>query len=100
MALAGLGYLSRADEIVQNFANLGYPLYFATVLGIWKLLGAAALLIRVMPKATEWAYAGFTFVLTGAAVSHVAAGDPFSSAVPPLVMLALLATSYRLQPKA
>ncbi len=98
-ALAGLGYLSGADEVLVNFTRLGFPLYFATLLGVWKLLGAAALLTRKVPRLTEWAYAGYGFVLSGAVVSHVAAGDPVGTAVPPLVMLGLLIGSYRLQPK-
>ncbi len=99
-ALAALGYLSRADEIMANFTRLGYPLYFATILGVWKLLGATALLTRKVPKLTEWAYAGFAFVLSGAVISHIAAGDPIGAAMPPLVMLGLLVGSYRLQPTA
>jgi len=97
--LAALGYLAGADDMTANFTRLGYPLYFMTILGVWKLLGAAALLTRKVPRLTEWAYAGFGFVLSGAAISHIAAGDPLGAAVPPLVMLGLLIGSYRLQPR-
>ncbi len=97
---AAFGYLARSDDMMANFARLGYPAYFVTVLGLWKLLGAAALLTRKFPTLTEWAYAGYAFVLSGAAVSHIAAGDPIGTAMPPLVMLGMLVGSYRLQPKA
>ncbi|RYY97392.1 MAG: hypothetical protein EOO11_11020 [Chitinophagaceae bacterium] len=39
----------------------------------------------------EWAYAGFTINLLGAAWSHAAVGDPVAA---PLVLLLLLAGSY------
>ena len=95
---AGLAYLAQPDSMMEAFYGLGYPAYFATVLGIWKILGSGALMLRPRGRWTEWAYAGFFFVFSGAAVSHVAAGDPISAAVAPLVSLGLLLTSYGLQP--
>jgi hypothetical protein len=41
----------------------------------------------------EWAYAGFFFLLTGACVSHIAAGDPFSGWVGPLVFACMTVAS-------
>ena len=38
--------------------RLGYPLYLLLILGIWKLLGAVALVIPRFPRLKEWAYAG------------------------------------------
>ncbi|MEO0603405.1 MAG: hypothetical protein AAF211_18340, partial [Myxococcota bacterium] len=45
-----------------------------------------------------WAYAGFFFNLTGAAVAH--ASVPDAGWVPPLVLLAVLGVSYYLRPAA
>src|SRR5580658_351005 len=52
-------------QIAQYFANphgvvpvLGYPLYFFFILGIWKALGAIAILAPGYPRLKEWAYAG------------------------------------------
>jgi hypothetical protein len=44
----------------------------------------------------EWAYAGIFFNLTGAAFSHLASGDAFGKALAPLVVLAIVATSWSL----
>ncbi|HEX5099918.1 MAG TPA: DoxX family protein, partial [Polyangiaceae bacterium] len=49
------------------------------------------------PRLKEWAYAGMFFDLTGAALSHAAAGDPASNVVVPLVILALAASSWALR---
>jgi hypothetical protein len=54
---------------------LGYPVYFLTILGVWKVLSAPALLAPRLPRLKEWAYAGIFFDLTGAAASHAFSGD-------------------------
>jgi hypothetical protein len=55
--------------------HLGYPLYFVTILGFWKVLGAMALLAPRFPRLKEWAYAGTFFEMTGAAASHAMSGN-------------------------
>ncbi|MEO6960370.1 MAG: DoxX family protein, partial [Puia sp.] len=42
---------------VDMITQLGYPIYFLTILGIWKLLGVVAVLIPKFPLLKEWAYA-------------------------------------------
>ncbi|REK52782.1 MAG: hypothetical protein C6W55_15155 [Thermobacillus sp.] len=59
--------------------KIGYPLYVLTILGVWKLLGAAALVVPVFPRLKEWAHTGIFFLMTGAALSHVMAGGPCSA---------------------
>ena len=49
--------------------QLGYPMYFFAILGVWKVLGAIAILVPRFPRLKEWAYAGIFFDLTGAAAS-------------------------------
>ena len=63
-------------QILQYLANphgavpeLGYPMYFFAILGVWKVLGAVAILVPGYPRLKEWAYAGIFFDVTGAAVS-------------------------------
>ncbi|MCP3958380.1 MAG: DoxX family protein [bacterium] len=68
-------------------------------LGIAKLLGVVAVLAPDFPKLKEWAYAGFTFLLVGAAYSHAAAGDPVQLIVIPLVVLGVGLISYKLRPR-
>lgn len=84
-------YLSKNPELMKGFSQIGFPPVFVTILGLAKLLGALALLNPKMPKLREWAYAGFTFTLIGAAWVHVATHTPF---IMPLVFLALLGVSY------
>lgn len=90
----GAADLVRVPAIIDGLAHLGYPAYFATILGTWKLLGATAILAPGLPRLKEWAYAGMFFTLTGAALSHIASGDPASKvAVPLLVLCAVVASA-------
>ncbi|MEN0066377.1 MAG: DoxX family protein [Myxococcota bacterium] len=95
LGASGVGYLTGAMN--EALFALGYPLHFIYLLGTWKVLGAIALLVPAFPRLKEWAYAGFFFNLTGAAVAHLAV-DGVGEAIPPLVLLAILGVSYTLRP--
>jgi len=95
--VTGCAYLARPSVIIKNFEALGYPTYLPILLGVWKALGAIALVAPVHPLVREWAYAGFTFNYTGAMFSHVAAKD-YKGILPPLVILGILALSYFFNP--
>ena len=75
MSSTGIVQLFRVKEEVESMEHLGYPAYFLTILGIWKILGVIALLIPKFPLLKEWAYAGFFFAMSGAAISHIILGD-------------------------
>jgi uncharacterized membrane protein YphA (DoxX/SURF4 family) len=94
----GVAYLGRADEPVRGMAELGYPAYVVTILGVWKVLGALALVAPRFPRLKEWAYAGIAFDLVGAAASHAAVGHPAVKVITPLVCLAIMAVSWSLRP--
>jgi DoxX-like family len=79
---------------VYGITHLGYPVYFLTILGAWKILGVVAVLIPKFPLLKEWAYAGFFFAMTGAAFSHIAVGDPTKELVPSLLLLVLTVVSW------
>jgi uncharacterized membrane protein YphA (DoxX/SURF4 family) len=98
LVLAGVMDVLRAPPVVQTVAALGYPAYLATILGVWKLLGAAAVVSPGLPRLKEWAYAGILFDLSGAAMSHAASGDPASKVAVPVVLLAVAAASWALRP--
>ena len=83
---------------MTGIAALGYPAYFVTILGTWKLLGGVAILAPRLPHVKEWAYAGIAFDLTGATFSHVAMGHPAAKAIVPLVLLGIAAASWALRP--
>jgi hypothetical protein len=67
-AMGGLVDLSRGADVAAGMQHLGYPLYFASILGVWKVLGALAIVAPGTARLKEWAYAGMFFDLTGAAV--------------------------------
>src|SRR3979490_3411015 len=83
---------------VYGLTHLGYPVYFLTILGVWKILGVIAVLIPKFPLLKEWAYAGFFFVMSGAIFSHIAIGDPMSALFPSLLLLILTVVSWYFRP--
>jgi len=90
----------RLPPYTGIMAHLGYPAYFALILGTWKILGAVAVLAPGVPRLKEWAYAGMFFNLTGAVASHLSVGDGADALVAPTVFTALLVTSWALRPAA
>src|SRR5438477_12363348 len=103
MVATGAVQLFKAKEGqggADMITHLGYPVYFLTILGVWKILGVAALLIPKFPLLKEWAYAGFFFVMSGAVFSHIAAHDPMKELFPGLLLLALTVISWYFRPAA
>lgn len=75
---------------------LGYPDYFAYALIICKVLGVIAISVPKVPaKLREWAYAGLTFNLIFAFISHACVDQNIGFMLMPLVVLGILAISYR-----
>lgn len=83
---------------VYGIQYLGYPVYFLTILGTWKLLGVIAVLLPGLPLLKEWAYAGFFFLMSGAVFSHFALKDPWIEFLPSLLLLALTVSSWYFRP--
>ncbi|MGA7341965.1 MAG: DoxX family protein [Terracidiphilus sp.] len=82
---------------------LGYPLYFFAILGVWKVLGALAILAPRYPRLKEWAYAGIFFDLTGAAASCLAVGGYGAygfHVIAPLVICGFTVASWALRPQS
>ncbi|MCZ8521389.1 MULTISPECIES: DoxX family protein [Paenibacillus] len=98
--LSGIGQLMRYGGNLELVTNLGYPVYVLTILGIWKVLGAAALVVPGFPRLKEWVHAGIFFLMTGAALSHVFAGDYGFPIILPLFYAALNIASWALRPKS
>ena len=97
--LVAIEELSSDDSIVQIRVHLGYPAYLLTILGVWKLLGVIALLVPGFPRLKEWAYAGFFFDLTGAAVSGIASGTG-ATILLPIMLILILVASWALRPSS
>jgi apolipoprotein N-acyltransferase len=94
LSWSAIQYLVEAPKMVATITGLGYPVYFMKLLGVAKLLGVVAIVIGRFETLKEWAYAGFSFNLIAASVSHVASGDPAWKAAVPLAFLAVLMVSY------
>jgi len=98
MTSTGIVQLLQVKEEADMFAHLGYPLYFMTILGIWKLLGVVAVLVPKFPVLKEWAYAGFFFSMSSAVFSHMAVGDGAKEYFGPVLLLVLTSVSWYFRP--
>ncbi len=98
MVSTAIVQLSKAKSEVAMMTQLGYPIYFLTIIGIWKILGAVAILIPKYPLLKEWAYAGFFFAMSGAVFSHLANGDAAKDLFGPILLLVLTIVSWYFRP--
>jgi len=98
MLSSGIVQVLKLKEETDFILNLGYPVYFITLLGIWKILGVIALLIPKFPIVKEWAYAGFFFTMTGAIYSHLASDSSMNELFPPILLLVLTCVSWYFRP--
>jgi hypothetical protein len=86
---------SQSEMAKEGIRHLGYPDYFGTMLAVFKVLGALALIIPQIPsRIKEWAYAGFAIDFIAASVSIIAIDGLSGLAFFPLIVLAILAASY------
>lgn len=85
-------------DTVAGVVRLGYPVYFITLLGVWKVLGGLAILAPRLPRLKEWAYAGAFFDLTGAGISSAACGIGARHVLVPLVLAGVAMASWALRP--
>lgn len=96
------------SQVVQYLGNphgvvpvLGYPMYFFAILGVWKALGAIAILVPGYPRLKEWAYAGIFFDVTGAAASCAMSGGAGAygfHVIAPLIIAGFTVASWALRP--
>lgn len=103
MVSGGLGELMHAWGTLETVTLLGYPVYFLTIIGVWKVLGGVIILLPGLPRLKEWAYAGMFFNLTGAVASHAFVADYGAYAyhiVVPLVFTLLVIASWALRPES
>lgn len=101
MVSTGIPQLLKMDTGpggVDKITHLGYPVYFLSILGTWKILGSIAVLLPKFPLVKEWAYAGFFFAMSGAIFSHIALDDSVSEMIPSMLLLALTLLSWYFRP--
>ena len=100
----GIAQVARVKGTVDGFVHiLGYPAYFVTILGVWKVLGAIAILVPRFPRLKEWAYAGIFFDLSGAVASNASVGGYGAYAfhiIAPLIILGIAVASWALRPQS
>lgn len=87
--------LFKPEYATVGTRPLGYPDYFAYALIICKALGVLAIAYPKTPgRLKEWAYAGLTFNLIFAFISHACVDKNIGYMLMPLVVLGILVISY------
>jgi uncharacterized membrane protein YphA (DoxX/SURF4 family) len=94
----GVADLVRQPETLEGMMQIGYPPYILTILGVWKVLGAIAILVPRFPRLKEWAYAGTFFELSGAIASHAFSGSHVGHLIAPGFFLVCAVASWALRP--
>jgi uncharacterized membrane protein YphA (DoxX/SURF4 family) len=95
---SGIFYVLGVPSVIEGVLHLGYPRYFVTLLGTWKVLGGIAILLPGFGRLKEWAYAGMIFDLTAAAVSSTAIGNAWWHVLAPLSVAIIVMASWLLRP--
>lgn len=98
MVSTGIVQLIKMEAETEMMRQLGYPVYFLTLIGIWKILGVVAVIVPKFPLVKEWAYAGFFFLMSGAVFSHLANGDAAQELFGPILLLVLTIVSWYFRP--
>lgn len=99
MAFSGISELMQTASAQAAIESLGYPVYLNYIIGVAKLLGAIALVQTKWRTIKEWAYAGFTIDIVGAAVSIAFVVGQISAVFFTLLFLVVLFVSYALWKK-
>jgi len=94
----GLTQAVLMKQTIEGFKPLGYPTYFISLIGIWKMLGVIAILIPGFKLLKEWAYAGIFFTMTGAVISHIASNDIKPQIIAPIFLAIFTVVSWYLRP--
>jgi hypothetical protein len=97
MATSGALAILHVPQFMGALKHLGYPPYFANLLGIGILTGVAVLLAPRLGRLKEWAYASFGITVLGACYSHFSSGDGWL-ALDPLATFIALVISYMRRP--
>jgi len=94
MTSTGIVQLMKIPEEITLMTRIGFPAYFLTIIGVWKLLGVVAILVPKFPLVKEWTYAGFFFAMSGAIFCHLASGSGAADYFGPGLLLVLTIISW------
>ncbi|AGB70758.1 MULTISPECIES: DoxX family protein [Rhizobium] len=89
-------YVAKTEWVRQTILGFGYPSYLVNLLTFVKLAAIAAILSRFNVAISDLAYAGMLFHLLLSGLAHIGVRKPVG-ALPAIVGLALLVTSFAMQ---
>jgi len=89
-----IGSVLKAEASMAVYQHLGYPGYFARMLGTAQLLAVVAILAPVPAMLREWAYAGLTFDAAAAITSLLATGATVVQLTFPCLALGMVLAGY------
>jgi hypothetical protein len=98
LAAGSVWNLMTIEWVEVQLSHLGYPHFFAYILGAWQAGAAIAIIAPGFFLLKEWAYAGSFFLWSGAVASHLAMGDGPESWLPPLMFTVFAVASWALRP--
>lgn len=88
-------FTSQTELAKEGIRHFGYPEYFGNALVVFKIGGSLILVVPALKgRIKDWAYAGFTFDLVFACISHWTIDGFGFQAIFLLIILAILAVSY------
>lgn len=99
MLFSGITEVLQIEQAKEVMKHLGYPIYVNKIIGTAKILGVIAILQWKFKTIKEWAYAGFTIDIIGAAASMFFAGDGIFMVLSTIPFLVVMFTSYFLWKK-
>lgn len=85
----------HSQMAIDGITGLGYPVYFVTILTVFKVLGSIVLIVPKFPNnVKEWAYAGFGIDFICAFISIWVVAGLSAITFFPLIVFAVLIVSY------
>lgn len=95
---SGISQILHLEDMMKIMSPLGYPSFFLTIIGVWKVLAVITILLPGFKLLKEWAYAGLFFVMTGAFMSQLAVGHGFGELVGPFFQTIFIILSWYYRP--
>ena len=87
---AGIGKLTRREDVVANFERWGFPDTIRDAIGCVEVLAGAMLLVGIAVQSLAVAASLLViFLMVGALATHARASDPPKLWLPPFVLLGM-----------
>jgi hypothetical protein len=98
LAAGSVWNLVPIEWVEVQLDHLGYPHFFAYIIGAWQVGAAVVIIAPGLPLIKEWAYVGSFFLWSGAVASHLSAGDGVELWWVPLMFATFAIASWVLRP--